>query len=215
MKNQFLKLCLVTQGMDKHFLQQAVAGGVTLVQLRLKNKKPDDFYHAACAIKAILDPLHVPLIINDNAVLAKEIDAAGVHLGQSDMPPEEARELLGPGKIIGWSIETLEQLDQANALSCIDYVAASAVFPSQTKTDCKTIWGIDGLKKIVELSHHPVVAIGGIHVHNAADVMATGVAGIAVVSAIHDALDPKEAAEKLSAVAGVARRRRRILSSNK
>jgi thiamine-phosphate pyrophosphorylase len=203
MKNHYLKLCLVThlthQSIEsyKNFLLQAVAGGITSIQLRLKNQNVDEFSRE---IKALIDPFNIPLIINDHVELAKEIDAFGVHLGQSDMSPDEARKLLGPQKIIGWSIETIEQLHEANELSSINYVAASAVFSSKTKTDCKTIWGIEGLKNIVTLSKHPVVAIGGIHSHNADQVIATGVEGMAVVSDIHDAMDPKRAAEKLLSV---------------
>jgi len=203
MRNPYLKLCLVThrchQSVEsyKNFLTQAVLGGVTSVQLRSKEQESTDFYGFADEVKNILDSFNIPLIINDHVELAKKINAAGVHLGQSDMSPIEARKILGRKKIIGWSIETLEQLFIANELSCIDYVAASAVFPSKTKTDCKTIWGIAGLKNIVRLSKYPVMAIGGINFHNISEVMAAGAAGVAVVSAIHDASDPAEAAEKL------------------
>ncbi|HSW92971.1 MAG TPA: thiamine phosphate synthase [Gammaproteobacteria bacterium] len=202
MNHAFLKLCLVTHCHHslescQQFLDLAVSGGVTSVQLRLKGVDPADYETFARAIKLFLDERKIPLIINDHVTLAKAIEASGVHLGQSDMAPLMAREILGPDKIIGWSIETLADLDRANALACLDYVAASAVFPSRTKTDCKTIWGVDGLKKIVARSMHPVVAIGGIEATNAADVIATGVAGIAVVSAIHEASDPAYAAKKL------------------
>lgn len=202
MNSAFLKLCLVTHfhhslASCQLFLDQAVKGGVTSVQLRLKGVNPADHADFARAIKIFLDDRKTPLIINDHVELAKAIDASGVHLGQSDMAPWMAREILGPDKIIGWSIETLADLDRANELTCLDYVAASAVFPSRTKTDCKTIWGVDGLKKMVAKSIHPVVAIGGIESNNAADVIATGVAGIAVVSAIHEASDPMLSAKKL------------------
>ncbi len=205
MNNQQLKLCLVTHfdaseqsfTAYTHFLQQAIAGGVTMVQLRIKRQLTSEITQFARQIKAILALRNIPLIINDYVMLAEEVQAEGVHLGQSDMPPLTAREKLGPEKMIGWSIETFEQLLVANELSCIDYVAASAVFKSQTKTDCKTLWGLEGLKQIVKLSRHPVVAIGGINHLNAGQVMACGVSGIAVVSAIHDAADPKLAAQQL------------------
>lgn len=205
MKKHYLKVYLVTQfdasrqAFDdyKNFLLQAIAGGVTMVQLRIKQELTPQLIHFSHEIRALLALRDVPLIINDHVALAQDIDAAGIHLGQSDMHPLAARELLGSQKIIGWSIETMEQLQLANELSCIDYVAASAVFPSQTKTDCKTIWGIEGLQQIVKLSRHPVVAIGGINAHNAAAVMKTGAAGIAVVSAIHDAASPEAAAKEL------------------
>ena len=203
MKNQYLGLCLVSQPIEhalksyEKFLTQAIAGGVTSVQLRIKDKNPDELYDVTRQIKTLLDSLDIPLIINDHVLLAKEVDASGVHLGQTDMSPFAARQLLGPEKIIGWSIETLAELQRANQISCIDYVAASAVFQSKTKTDCKTFWGIEGLQQLVQLSKHPLIAIGGIDAENAAAVMATGVEGIAVVSAIHDAENPMLAAKKL------------------
>lgn len=193
------KFCLVTQpdnqSMDDYalFIRQAVQGGVTMVQLRTKSN-PAALLDTAKQLLSILRPLSIPLIINDNVDVAKEIDADGVHLGQSDLSPEEARKILGPDKIIGWSIETLEQLDKANTLNCIDYVAASAVFPSTTKTNCKTIWGLSGLKSLTQRSHHPVMAIGGINITNVRNVMAHGACGVAVVSAIHTHVNPELAA---------------------
>lgn len=197
-----LKLCLVTHqqhhSLDNYeqFIRQAVHGGVTMVQLRNKGE-PALVRELARALTRLLRPMNVPLIINDDVDFALELDADGVHLGQSDRPPEEARRMLGTDKIIGLSIETIEQLEQANQLDCIDYIGASAVFPSQTKTDCKTIWGLEGLKKIVTMSKHPVVAIGGINTDNARDVMQTGAAGLAVVSAIHEHKQPDLAAMQL------------------
>ena len=195
-----LKLCLVTKttintfDVYKKFLLQAVEGGVTLVQLREKFKNPTELKSIALELKSILK---VPLIINDNIEIAKEIDADGVHLGQSDSSPILARELLGPKKIIGLSIETLPQLTIANQLTCINYIAASAVFPSKNKSDCKTIWGLDGLQKITQLSKHPVVAIGGIDQHNIQQIIENGASGAAVIGAIHDQDDPKTAARNL------------------
>ena|SRR6185312_8958171 len=206
MKKQQLKLCLVTQVIDasaasllvyKHFLRQAIAGGVTMVQLRIKQQLTPEIIHFSRQVREVLALEHIPLIINDHVMLAQTLQAEGIHLGQSDMPPWVARQQLGPDKIIGLSIETTEQLLLANELSCIDYVGASAIFPSKTKTDCKTIWGLEGLEQIVKLSRHPVVAIGGIDGQNAGEVMKRGASGIAVVSALHDALDPKLAAQQL------------------
>ena len=201
---QCLKLCLVTHSSNKpfslykNFLVRAVNGGVTSVQLREKNPNKNAIRAIACELKAILASFKVPLIINDHVDIALQVEADGVHLGQSDILPQEARKILGPKKIIGWSIETQQQLDAANNLSCIDYVAASAVFASQkTKTDCKTIWGIQGLKEITQRSKHPVVAIGGIDASNVTAVMQAGVCGVAIISAIHDHPDPKAASALL------------------
>jgi thiamine-phosphate pyrophosphorylase len=198
-----LKLCLVTSietkpfSLYKEFILRAVEGGVTLVQLREKSKNLTQIRHIALELKAMLDPFNIPLIINDYVEIAREIDADGVHLGQSDLSPDAARQLLGPSKIIGWSIETLEELEIANQLTCIDYIAVSAVFSSKTKSDCKTIWGLDGLRKIAGKSKHPVIAIGGIDQQNIQHIIDNGASGAAVISAIHCQNDPKKAAHNL------------------
>jgi thiamine-phosphate pyrophosphorylase len=202
----YLRLCLVTH-FDQtsiadylQFLLKAVDGGVTSVQLRVKNKTPAEVYEIALILKATLSPLNIPLIINDHIELAKAIDADGIHLGQSDISPAEARRNFGPHKIIGLSIESLEQLEIANTLSDINYVAASAIFQSTTKLDCKTLWGIEGLTTLASRSRHPVIAIGGIQLNNIDAVMTSGASGVAVVSAIHEAMDPQKSAADLMQV---------------
>ncbi len=191
-----LTFCLVTEppttSLDAYvsFLHQAILGGVTIVQFRDKKSSFELKYSTCMTIKTLLSNHHIPLIINDDITLAKAIDADGIHLGQSDKSPEAARQALGENKIIGLSIETIEQLHVANQLDCIDYVAASAVFNSTTKRDCKTVWGLEGLKTVVQQSIHPVMAIGGITTQNARSIIACGAAGIAVVSALHQSLDP-------------------------
>lgn len=198
-----LKLCLVTNvqttpfSLYKKFILQTIEGGVTLVQLREKSKDLTQIRRMALELKAILAPFNIPLIINDYVEIAKEIDANGVHLGQSDLSPYHARQLLGPTKIIGYSIETLEELEFANQLTCINYIAASAVFSSETKSDCKTVWGLEGLKKITQKSKLPVIAIGGINQRNIQSVINNGAMGAAVISAIHSQNDPKRAAYDL------------------
>ena len=199
-----LKLCLITDAQHKPltdylaFIHHAVMGGVTMVQLREKSLSAIKLRDMATQLKALLTPLHIPLIINDHVELAEEINADGVHLGQTDSGVLEARQCLGPDKIIGLSIESFAELEAANRLSCIDYVAASAVFPSASKQNCKTIWGLDGLSKLVRLSNHLVVAIGGINQHNITDVLLHGACGVAVISAIHSQSDAKVAALALS-----------------
>jgi thiamine-phosphate pyrophosphorylase len=201
----YLKLCLVTHrqtepfSLYQNFLREAIKGGVTSIQLREKSSDIVHIQQMAQDLKLFLDPLNIPLIINDHINIAKDIDAAGVHLGQSDLHPSDARAYLGPAKIIGWSIETLEQLEIANHLTCIDYIGISAIFPSQTKTDCKTIWGLDGLKNLSQHSKHPIVAIGGINQKNIYDIFQCGADGAAIVSAIHKHADPKKAAIDLMA----------------
>lgn len=204
MNVRVLKLCLVTniQNQSIHayrsFLLRAIQGGITSVQLREKTTNLAEFKQIALELKSILRPFNIPLIINDHVQLAKEIDAEGVHIGQSDLSPSAARKILGPEKIIGLSIETLDELKIANQLTCIDYVAASAVFPSKTKLDCKTIWGLDGLLQITQSSKYPVIAIGGIDISNIGMIMDNGACGAAVIGAIHQH-DPRKAAADLIA----------------
>lgn len=198
-----LKLCLITHPEHysienhEHLVLQAISGGVTSVQVRNKTNSHSTTGALAIALISRLRPLKIPVIINDNVDLAKEVDADGVHLGQSDQNPFEARQILGPDKIIGLSIETYEQLNQANQLQCIDYIAASAIFPSKTKPDCNTIWGLEGLRKITQSSTHPVVAIGGVNINNIRELMDAGACGAAVISAIYDHPQPQQAADAL------------------
>lgn len=199
-----LKLCLVTNIKTQQplfeylgFIIKAAAGGITMVQLREKGQNIHEIKEKAIALRHILRPLNIPLIINDFVELADDIDADGVHLGQQDMSPEEARAILGPDKIIGLSIESFEDLERSNASSALDYVTASAVYPSKTKPDCKKIWGLKGLSEIVHLSKHPVTAIGGITLTNIKDIHRAGASGVAVVGAIHDAHDPYDASKNL------------------
>lgn len=198
------RLCLVTNLQNQPFssykplILKAIQGGITSVQLREKTQNLFEFQELALQLKSTLRPFNIPLIINDHVEIAKDIDADGVHIGQSDLSPYEARKILGPKKIIGWSVETLKELDMANQLTCIDYIAASAVFPSKTKPDCKTIWGITGLRQITQLSKHPVMAIGGINLSNIEMIIDNGACGAAVIGAIHNH-DPQKAAADLIA----------------
>ncbi|MBN2427541.1 MAG: thiamine phosphate synthase [Deltaproteobacteria bacterium] len=195
------RLCLVTD--DNHDLETltrvvslAVKGGVTMVQLREKHGDVRAFIERAAAVKEVLRGEHVPLIINDRVDVALAVDADGVHLGQSDMPAPVARHLLGNEKLLGLSIEDAEQLHEANSLP-VDYIGLSAIFSTPTKTDTKKAWGIDGLHWALRNTSLPVVAIGGINESNLDAVIATGVHGIAVVSAICRAEKPEEVARQL------------------
>ena len=147
-------------------------------------------------LKSALAGTGVPLIVNDRVDVALAIDADGVHIGQSDMPYETARKLLGPDKIIGLSVENLEDVKAANRLD-VDYIGISPVYPTPTKTDTAPAFYQDGLKKAVALSVHPCVAIGGMNRETAAETFRNGVDGIAVVSAIMSAADPEKAASEL------------------
>ncbi len=184
----------------------AVAGGVTLVQLRHKTGDTAARVAAARRLASVIANTHVPLLLNDDAEAAQEAKTAGIHLGPDDMPPAGAREVLGPRAIIGWSIHDLGQLDDANAIASCDYLAASPVWPTTTKLDTTPPFGLDGVRALrakmpPEL---PLVGIGGITVENAADVIRAGADGVAVVSAIWSAADPEDAARRLRAVVDAA-----------
>lgn len=202
MKKEELKLYLVTdRGLAgersiEDIVKEAVEGGVTMVQLREKDIATCDFIALALRLKDVLKPYGVPLIINDRVDVALASGAEGVHIGQSDMPYAIARKLLGPSKIIGLSVENFEHIEEANSLD-VDYIGVSPVFATPTKTDTAEPFGLDGLRKAVRMSVHPTVAIGGMNERTAADVMACGTDGIAVVSAIVCAPDPKESSKNL------------------
>ncbi len=193
---------LVTQRRDTPldeylaFIHTCSEAGITSVQLREKAEPFDKRLQMGLAIKRILDPLQIPLIINDDIKLALALDASGVHLGQTDGHPRLARNALGPNKLIGVSVDTLDQLMLANELP-INYVGVGAIFTTKNKPDVTTLWGLDGLKTMAHQSLHPVVGIGGIHEDNAADVLSCGADGIAVISALHDAKHPGDIARLL------------------
>ena len=177
----------------------AVQGGVRCVQLREKQLSSRDFLAQARALRAALAPQGVPLVINDRVDIALACGAQGVHLGQSDMPVEDARALLPDHVFIGWSVETPADVARAHHLP-IDYLGVSPVFATPTKTDTAPPWGLDGLRAVRAASTLPLVAIGGIHSGNAAAVLQAGADGLAVVSAILARPDPQAAAAELAAI---------------
>ena len=197
-----LSLYLVTdrtlaQGRDMSWIvSEAVAGGVTMVQLREKDCSTAEFISLAKELKTALKPLGVPLIINDRIDVALAVDADGVHIGQSDMPYETARRLLGPDKIIGLSVETMEEVIAANALD-VDYIGISPVYATPTKTDTLAPFGLEGVEEVMRLSRHRCVAIGGMNRDTIGEVIARGIEGVAVVSAIVAADSPRQASKEL------------------
>ncbi|WP_299982477.1 thiamine phosphate synthase [Desulfobacula sp.] len=174
----------------------AIKAGVSCVQLREKNTGTRLFLKKAQNLSSILKPAGIPLIINDRVDIALAAKATGVHLGQSDMPYEHARKLMGPGAIIGLSVETWEDVQKAQDLD-VDYLGVSPVFLTPTKTDTKTPWGLGGLEKIRNYSCHPLVAIGGLDTSNAQKVIKAGADAVAVVSAICSAKDAFDATTQL------------------
>ena len=200
-----LSLYLVTDRMLSRerdmawIVREAVAGGVTMVQLREKECSTAEFVALARELKTALQPLGIPLIINDRIDVALAVDADGVHIGQSDMPYETARALLGKEKIIGLSVETMEEVVAANALD-VDYIGISPVYATPTKTDTLTPFGLEGIEEVMRLSHHRCVAIGGMNRDTIGEVIARGVEGVAVVSAIVAAESPRNASAELAAI---------------
>lgn len=177
-------------------VEAAVRGGVTMVQLREKECSSREFLELALEMKSLLAPYHVPLIINDRLDIALACDAEGLHIGQSDLPYEVARRLLGPGKIIGLSVESVQDALDANSLD-VDYIGISPVYSTSTKTDTAPALGLDGVREITTVSRHPSVGIGGVNMKTAEAVVEAGADGISVVSAIMSAPDPEKAASAL------------------
>jgi thiamine-phosphate pyrophosphorylase len=193
--NHPYKLMLLTQKNDTpvtiylDFIKRCIEGGITAVQLREKSLSDDELLDFGQQLQALLLTYQLPLIINDHVDLAIAIDAAGVHLGQSDGCPIHARHRLGVNKMIGVSIDSDENLLTANQ-NPVDYVGIGAIFPTQNKSNIQTIWGLKRLKRVAALSKHPIIAIGGINETNAAAVMLAGAQGIAVIGAAHHTTYP-------------------------
>lgn len=202
MKNIDYSLYLVTdRDLSKgrslqEIIKSAVEGGVTIVQLREKKCTSREFLKLAQEIKDFCTPLGIPLIINDRVDIALAVKADGLHIGQSDMPYEIVRELMGPDAIIGLSVESVQDAIDAEKLD-VDYLGLSPIYSTPTKTDIHHELGLEGIRKIRKISRHPLVAIGGINKENTAEIIAAGSDGIAVVSAICSAEDPKLASQEL------------------
>lgn len=182
----------------------AVEGGVTSVQVRDPSASTRELLELGEQVLRVLSGTGVPLLINDRADVAHALGAAGVHVGQDDLPPERARDLLGPDACIGLSVHEPRQLGHALALppGTIDYLGVGPIFAQRTKPNAAPPVGLDTLAAMTSRavrSSLPCVAIGGIGVDNAAAVRAAGVDGIAVVSAICDQPDPGAAARRLRA----------------
>ncbi|MHC1788619.1 thiamine phosphate synthase [Solidesulfovibrio sp.] len=183
---------------------RAVAGGARLVQLREKNTATREFVELARGLLALVRPLGARLVVNDRVDVALAAGADGVHVGQDDMHPVDVRALLGPKAIVGLSVTGEDETRAARGLP-VDYLGAGPIFATATKADAGAPQGLDGLVRMLALAEVPVVAIGAVTPANAAAVMATGVAGLAVVSAICAAADPQAAARELRAIVDAAR----------
>ncbi|GHV43760.1 thiamine-phosphate synthase [Spirochaetia bacterium] len=185
----------ITQALDA-----AIAGGVTMVQLREKDASTREFYDIALEVQRITKKHQVPLVVNDRLDIALAIGAEGLHLGQSDLPLREARRLAGDRMFIGVSANTVEQARIAEAEGA-DYLGVGAVFPTGSKSDVNTV-GLERLREIRGAVNIPIVGIGGIGPANIREVMTTGIEGAAVISAILSQPDIAEAASALRRLLG-------------
>lgn len=193
-------------------LAKLIAGAATLVQLRDKHGGTRAMIEEARALKAVLKPAGVPLVINDRVDVALAAQADGVHIGQTDMSPQDARRLLGPDAIIGLSLKTLAHA-QAAPLDLLDYVAVGGVYGTTSKEDAAAPIGVAGFKAVAgavraRAPGYPVCAIAGINAGNAAAVIEAGADGVSVISALSLSPDPAAAARELRAVVELAKRGR-------
>lgn len=163
-------------------VEQALIGGVTLVQYRSKHADGGVMYKEALALKTLCDKYNVPLIINDRLDIAMAVGAAGVHLGQDDLPCTVARKILGDAYIIGVSAHNPREALQAERDGA-DYLGCGAVFGTATKADVKKL-GLDNLRAIREAVKIPIVGIGGVTLNNYAEVLKAGADGAAIISGI-------------------------------
>ncbi len=176
-------------------VEEALKGGVTLVQLREKERSARDYLRLARRVKEVTDRYQVPLLIDDRVDVAAAADAAGVHVGQSDIPAAEARKILGPDKIVGATAKTVEQAVEAYQQGA-DYLGVGAIYPTTTKV--KTVLTkVSTLEEICRAVPIPVNAIGGLNAGNMDILAGTHIAGICVVSAIMKAEAPGKAAAEL------------------
>lgn len=178
-------------------VQAALDGGVTAVQLRAKRLGGYDQFRRASQLVFLCEQYQALFIVNDRLDIALAVGAAGVHLGTSDLPVDVARRMVPPGFVIGFSPQSVDDVEAAAQLGA-DYVGIGPVFATGSKDDAQAPLGLDGLSRQIAASRVPTVAIGGITATTAGDIIAAGAAGVAVISAILGAADPTEAAQNLS-----------------
>ena len=175
--------------------ESALRGGTTVIQLREKDCSSREFYELGLRVKKITDAYHAPLIINDRVDIALAVGAAGVHVGQGDLPCKVVREIVGPDMIVGVSAATLDEAVQAEEDGA-DYLGVGAMYATATKTDTRPV-SMEELLKIRAVVKIPIVVIGGINKQTLGNFKGTGVDGLAVVSAIVAQPDPEAAAREL------------------
>lgn len=196
-------LCLGRELLD--VVAAAVHGGTSMVQLREKHADTREFVELARRLKALLAPQGVPLLINDRVDVALAAGADGVHVGQSDMHPRDVRALIGREALLGLSVECMDHVLEAADFG-VDYLGVGPVYATATKPDHSSPWGLDGLRQVRAASSLPMVAIGSVNEGNVAQIMALGMDGVAVVSAICSAEFPEEASRRLREIVDSGKR---------
>lgn len=202
MKNKIdytLYLCtdrdLMSSATVEENVELAIKGGCTVIQLREKNCSSKEFYDLAVSVKKITDKYNVPLIINDRVDIAMAVDAAGVHIGQSDLPADVVRRIIGDDKIIGVSTAKLDEALKA-VKDGADYLGVGAMYSTDTKTDARPVT-MEELKEIRKNVDIPIVVIGGINMNTLGNFKNMGIDGLAVVSAIVAQPDVEKAAKDM------------------
>lgn len=176
-------------------VEQAILGGCTMIQLREKELPSLEFYNQAVAVKQVTERYHIPLIINDRIDIAMAVQAAGVHIGQHDLPAATVRKVIGENMLLGVSASSIAEAIQAQQDGA-NYLGVGAMFPTGTKTDAESV-SMEELQKIRTAVSLPIVVIGGINKGNAGRFKPMGIDGLAVVSAIIAQSDIKAAAAEL------------------
>ena len=176
-------------------VEQAILGGCTMIQLREKELPSLEFYNQAVAVKQVTERYHIPLIINDRIDIAMAVQAAGVHIGQHDLPAATVRKVIGENMLLGVSASSIAEAIQAQQDGA-DYLGVGAMFPTGTKTDAESV-SMEELQKIRTAVSLPIVVIGGINKGKAGRFKPMGIDGLAVVSAIIAQSDIKAAAAEL------------------
>lgn len=203
MQNKFpyrLYLVISEDSCPKHnfidVAEQAIEGGVDIIQLREKDASTGRFLEKALRLQDRLSKYRVPLIINDNLDVAMQSSAFGIHVGNNDISPQYIRSVWKDCRSLGYSIEYLEQLKNKDT-QVSDCLGISPVFQTSTKKDTVTEWGLQGIQKIRNLTDKPLIAIGNMNAQNAYEVIKAGADCIAVVSAVCSADDPAKAAYEI------------------
>ena len=176
-------------------VKDAIIGGATIVQLREKHLSDDEFIKLALEIKQVCSLYHIPLIINDNLNVMLKVDADGIHIGQDDLDPYIVRKQIGDNKILGLSVQTLDQAYKAKEAN-VDYIGIGAMYPTSTKKDAKYV-SISTLKDIVNQVNIPSVVIGGININNIKEFNNININGFALISAILNNADIVSATKQI------------------